>query len=514
MTPRRRRAIAGGLIVGLYGLLTIPMALWPTLGHHWEHVLFLALYCAMALALALEGAELILALAWTPCRLPLAASASDATQTAVLMTVCDDWDANAVAALGPLAEAGHDVFILDDSSHSSTASRAIPCGITVVRRPVRRGAKGGNLNHWLVASGNRYQNAIILDSDSIVPPKAAATMMRAAAHPANRAVAVFQAKTAARVGAGTTMFARLQGLGARPRARVFERVHAHLDILMSFGHNQLLRLAPIRALGGFDEVLTSEDTVLSLRLAELGYRTALVDTWTFESEPDTLGRSIARTTRWARQTVELFSRRWHRVPLRLKLLLCRHLLSYALPLVGLLLLLGSLWAAPASAGATLGFLRATVLWTAGYEIYALALGLVTGVFLAIVVMRTRLARVEGVGWRQWLMGMLLGTGPHVALLLPLAAALLASAAGRRVRFRPTNSAPHGHWSQGWLLTAGTAALTILVWIGVVMHPGALFIGLNLIWIGLFTLAPVSVAVLSFDAPAGRHDAETEPSPCG
>src|SRR5437868_9948271 len=113
--------------------------------------------------------------------------------------------------------------------------------------------------------------------------------------------------------------AKILATGARPRMRVMERVHGPLGLLLSFGHNQLIRLQPVREFGGFEETLTNEDTVLSLRLAAAGQRAALVDVWTTDTEPATVSAYIRRTLRWARQTVELVHYPWAGVPLRLKI---------------------------------------------------------------------------------------------------------------------------------------------------------------------------------------------------
>ena len=193
---------------------------------------------------------------------------------------------------GTARAAGHDIYVLDDSRAPAPLSADIAAAVVHVRREGRHGAKGGNLNHWVNAFGDRYEQFVILDADSVMTADSIVSLMRAAAHPANRARAVFQTKTAPRLDSQSSLYARMSGLGARSRCRVFERVHARLGLVLSFGHNQLVRLSALKAVGGFDEELTAEDTVLSLRLAAIGYETALVNVWTLEREPETLARGM------------------------------------------------------------------------------------------------------------------------------------------------------------------------------------------------------------------------------
>lgn len=492
MTKSARWAVLATISALTYGVLVLPVALWPMRDLRWD-LLFFSLYCLMALGLAIDVAELSLALVWRPRRVALLDDAKAPAAAAIVMTICDDWDRSCLAQLGALVLAGHHVYVLDDSDQPMLPS--VANGVTVVRRPSRDGAKGGNLNHWLRRFGSHYEYLVVLDADSVVSPESVQVLLRAAGHPENQAVGVFQAKIGSLLNERSSLFERLQSTGARPRARVHERVHSQLDVLLSFGHNQLIRMAALRAVGGFDEQLTSEDTVLSLQLASIGYRTVLVDTWTHEREPVNISRYVARTTRWARQTVELFTRDWRDTPTGLKLLLCRHLLSYLLPVVGTALLAASVWTGPASPREVLSFLKASLTWTEGYRFYSLTLWLLTSVFGLVTLLRVVIARSEGVSGRELALGFLLGTGPHAALLAPLAIAIASSLVGSRVRFVPTNHF-HQHLIRSRLgLWLGTALPVGIICTGVVRHPGSLLVGFNFLWIALLAMAPLTLAIL-------------------
>ena len=494
-----RRGVAGILFLGFYTALALPLIVWPWSGSV-SSLLAFALYSIVALGLATEIVELILALAWPPHRIPVLTAPAPRSRAAVLMTVCDDWSEARLAALAPLAEAGYRVFLLDDSNGSPVPSRLLPSGVTHVRRSFHRGAKAGNLNHWLKHHGGSFEHAVLLDADSIVSIGAVDTLLLAAEHPDNVRTAVFQAKIEPVPRSGS-LFATALAAAARPRARILERVHGPLGVVLSSGHNQLLRLAPIRRLGGFDETLTAEDTALSLELAAQGRDVALVDVWTQDEDPETIAAYNRRTLRWARQTVELFRRDWQGVPLRLKLLLCRHLLLYALPVAGTLLLFLSLWNGPRHAATALGFVGRSLHMDAGYTAYGLALWSVLAVSLLFMTLRLILARREGVCWRDLLLSMLFGNAPWALVILPLGWAMLAAACGASVRFVPTNSRfarasdarPLRKLAQGgWL----AVLLTALILCGL-RRPGSLLIGANPVWCALLLSSPVSLLVLAW-----------------
>jgi cellulose synthase/poly-beta-1,6-N-acetylglucosamine synthase-like glycosyltransferase len=514
---RRDRAVALSITAALYGLLTIPLALWPARSPG-MHVAALCLYGPLALGLAVEACELMLGLLWSRPRPAAWGGVPAAGRTAVVMTVCNDADDAALAALLPLADAGHDVFLLDDSTQPVELVPDLASRVTHVRRRSRDGAKAGNLNAWLFTRGTPYDFCVLLDSDSIVPPGAVLSLTRTAADPSNHDVAVFQAKVEPRLDPSASLLQRLLAPGARPRMWVLERVHARLGLLLSFGHNQLLHLGAVRAVGGFDVDLTSEDTVLALDLASRGWRTVLVDAWTYDTDPDDLHRYVARTTRWARQTVELFGREWRTAPLRLKLLLCRHLLSYLLPLCSVVLLGLSVWTGPATPAVALAFLRRALTLVDGYAMYGLALWPPLGLFGLTVALRVVLALREGVPARSILLASTLGRATQALLVLPLAVSMTASALGRRVRFLPTNersgSAPLGPWTRA-RITLGAAVVLALLALGAALHPGSLIVGLNALWLGslVISTAVVSVAVraasgsVSGTRPTARRGSE-------
>jgi cellulose synthase/poly-beta-1,6-N-acetylglucosamine synthase-like glycosyltransferase len=501
------------LVFALYATLVMPLLFWPT-SISAIALLGYALYACLALGLACELAETLLALMW-PKQVPPCTNGSPPRDVAaVVMTTCDDWTERSLGALAPLAHAGYSVFVLDDSTQHLVLPSALKSSVTVLRRESRRGAKGGNLNHWLCSFGGRFDYAIVLDADSSMSVRTADTLLRIAEHPANRDVAIVQAKTEPDSMTSST-FARAIGVVARSRMRVLDRVHGRLGLLLSMGHNQLLRLGPVSAVGGFDEVLTNEDTVLSLQLAARGWRCVLADAWSYDTDPDTVAAHNRRTVRWARQTLELFKRDWRDVPLPLKILLCRHLLMYLVPLLGACLLALSLWTGPTRPEQVLPFLVASLGFERGFELFAANLWLSISVVLSLLVGRVLLARSEGLAWSEILRLALVAGAPYPSLIVPLAAGLTASLLGRAVRFIPTRNrrALAGDASVSSRALQGLAASMLLTFLvaGAVTHPGSLLVGFNLLWLAFLFVSPVSLVILNgLDLAHNRRTAALKP----
>jgi hypothetical protein len=490
-----REGVAIALFFAIYGLLTVPWIFWPVSNLVLSLIVFV-LYSILAIGLAIDTTEVILSLWWPRHSLPRLKAKASPASTAIVMTICDDSTPQQLRNLQCLESAGYDLYLLDDSISPVTFSGVLH-RVTHVRRGHHTGAKAGNLNNWVNEHGQQYRYVIVLDADSTVSIETVQALIQAAEHPANANVAVFQAKIDSSY--NQSLFAWLLSAGARPRMRIVERVYGPLGILLSYGHNQLLRLEPILAIGGFDEILTGEDTSLSLQLARGGWRTDIVDVWTCDTDPQTVEAYIRRTTRWARQTIELFLQPWFDVPLRLKLIVCRDLLSYVLPLVALLLLGISLWTGPATPKGAWNFLVASLSFSPGYEIYGLTLWPALFVVCLLIVLRTILAWLEGVPWRLFFLSSLLGNPACSVLAVPLAGSMLASALGFKVRFVPTNSSyrrGYGEALRHQLIPVLSAVVLLsIMLVGALRHPGSLLVGFNLLWVTQLAVSPLALLIV-------------------
>jgi hypothetical protein len=498
-----RPAIVTALFLLLYTALVVPLGVGP-LGSGASWVVMFVLYVLVAAELAARLTDGILALVLTP--LPYARSLEpiDRRSVAVLMTVCDDASPRHLARLRALHEAGHDVFVLDDSR---SPVRSPFDGVRIIRRDSRRGAKGGNLNHWLALFGREYRFCCVLDADSTMPLETLDEMSRAAAHPENASIGIFQAKIAAEVDAHTPLQARVSAIGSRARNRVFERVHSPCGLLLSGGHNQMIRIDALFDVGGFDTRFCGEDTALSLHFAARGCRVLLVDAWSYELEPATFERYARRTLRWARQTVELLGEKWEGAPLRLKVLLCRHFVTYLLPSIGTALMLASLWAPPLLTD-RLAFLVGVASWKEGFGPWSLSLSVGLAALVADLWIRYRvIVAEEKMSKRLFVFSIAWGAASAAVLAVPLAVAIGASLLGGRVRFAPTNSDAPSRSARRLRVGLVVSACSVagLFAAALVSQPGSVMLGVT----GAGSLAVLLSPLLLFPWSRRRLDDKAE-----
>jgi cellulose synthase/poly-beta-1,6-N-acetylglucosamine synthase-like glycosyltransferase len=455
------------------------------------------LYAVLALSISADFAEALCAWWWRASPIPRTPGVPRRDRTAILMTVCDDWSASHFNDLELLVSGGYAVFVLDDSSEPAEIPTAPGRRIIHMRRPHRTHAKAGNLNHWLRERGRLFDYAIVLDADSRMSVACADCLVATAEHPANSDVAMCQSKLVPSV-ASSSLFVGAQAAVAIVRAHILDRVHQRLGLVLSAGHNVLIRLEPIRALGGFDETLSNEDTTLSLHLSEWGYRTVLVDTWSEDTNPETVATHNRRTVRWARQTFELFNRPWHSVPLRLKLLLCRHTLEHSFPLVGTAVLMLSVWKGPVHVADSIAITQAAFSLNEGLALYGLSLWFVIIVSAGLVLLRAILGLANGVSLRRQFLAAFALCAPSLTLIVPLACGIVASLCGRQTSFTPTNhrqalrrdSAAASRVSR--ILPA--ALVAAMLTLAVIRRPGSLLVGFNGLWVACLLLSPLVLAM--------------------
>lgn len=475
----------------VYAFIVVPVALLPT---DLVGMLMYCLYLAMSLCVALDLTEVLLSVVWGATPVLRAEGFLPRNKAAVLMVICDDSSEDCLRALLPLDQAGYSVFLLDDSELDTETLREFTGRVTHIRRNWRTGAKAGNLNNWLFQYGAEYEYAIILDSDSLMSGSCADALLAAAIHPANAHVALFQSKIcSAKV---VSVFGAAIGSACRPRMRILERVHTRLGLLLSAGHNVLVRLEPLRGLGGFDQTITAEDTVLSLEFASRGWGILLVDAWSEDTDPPTIGGYNRRTIRWARQTVELLQRSWPTAPYRLELLLIRHLLNYLFPILGTVMLLLSVWLGPSRPDETFIVMVSALRFAKGFESLGLAIWAGMLVTVLLLLLRLSLGMAEGVGMRKLMLAILFGSANYPTLVVPLARGMLTSAIGKRVTFLPTNGRRKiGRQS---LICRGEAVLSslflsLIVIAGVFKHPASCLLGLTGVWLCCFLLSPLALS---------------------
>jgi len=467
----------------------------------WRHlnsIIFFFGFELIFIGIAFDITESLFALFARPHRTPSLSSLDHYPPVALLMTVCDDCNPARWPALIQNYP-NYCVYILDDSQDPHERKLVDRSGYPVVRRSNRLAFKAGNLNHWLKHYGHLYEYFVVLDSDSLIAPDFIQQVVRFAEHPANRSIAIFQSyihPVDAR-----TIFSRVLGSMAKIRFYIFDRFANRTGLVLSWGHNQLLRMKAIREAGGYCESITPEDTSLSLALSEIGYSIRLVDVTSYDTDPPDILSFLRRITRWAGQTAEVFSQPWRGASLRLKLLLSHHLYTYTIHNVYLGLLIYTAWGFDSRGISPLKLIEflgshMQVLW-----IWTLVLAELSILWLLQLLLRFHLGRLAGISTRDFFEHMLLATALHSFAGLSMDLAVLRAIFGKRMDFVPTNTKitllkeRPAHLTKDivfWLAASG------LILSGMSLRNPLLFFGLNGLWIFFWVASPLTLLLFHRD----------------
>jgi cellulose synthase/poly-beta-1,6-N-acetylglucosamine synthase-like glycosyltransferase len=470
--------------------LASPSPLW---------MLFGILHEGIALGVAVELAELVLA-QWLPERHhPRLAVVPAAPRVAALYVCRDDVDQQALQAFKGLTDV--DRFILDDSETPICRSLIDAAGVQVVRRSCRRDFKAGNLNNWLAGHGADYEYFVILDADSFVSAEAIGAMVAHAEHPANRDVAIVQSTIHHRP---HNLFQLLLSVFEPLRLQITHRLHDRIGWTLSYGHNNLHRTSAIRQIGGFAPIASCEDTIASLLLHQAGWRIILVDTITYDAEPPNVFVYRRRMVRWARQSLEAVLRFPGNVGVARTMLMLRHLFAYLLPSACIAMLcLICLFSRSSLSDGWRAF-RGNFVPTGSNGWAVASTYLISGAFLLLCAIRLAWAARNRVRLGLVLSSSLAG-GAFIAFCAPyVLAGMLRSSLGQRVVFRPTGSSDQGevtvlrlivHMFAAW--ASYLAILTLLL-----RNPGTLLFGLNFVWVSLLVSAPFVLRLCH--VRGGRH----------
>lgn len=449
------------------------------------------------IGIAYDITESLFALFSQPRNTPFLTQLEKYPRVALLMTVCDDSNPSrwqTFAQNYPRC----DIFILDDSNDPDERLLVDQSGHTVVRRPDKWAFKAGNLNHWMNKYGSIYKYFVILDSDSLIPADFVQKMVLFAEHPANQKIAIFQSRiypTEAR-----TIFSRVLGSMAQLRFYVFDRFANRAGLVLSWGHNQLIRTDTVRQVGGFCESITPEDTSLSLALSQIGYSIRLVNVVSFDTDPPHIFSFIRRITRWAGQTAEVFSMPWNGASLRLKLLLCHHLYTYTIHNVYLALLIYTAWGFDSRGISPIhlfGFISSNIqdLW-----LWTLVLAEMSVLWLVQLLLGFHLGRRAGTPIKDIFNHIFLATALHSFSGLSVNISVFRALIGKRMDFTPTNikrtlSTKHPLPVKDalfWFIMGG------IILSGMGLRNTLLFFGLNGLWIFFWIISPFTLLVFHRD----------------
>lgn len=467
----------------------------------WQHLNSLVFFFGFEIifiGIAYDITESIFSLFSQPRKTPSLTLIEEYPRVALLMTICDDSNPSRWKTLFQ-EYPYYDVFILDDSSDPGEKSLIDQSGYTVIRRPEKQAFKAGNLNHWLTKYGDLYKYFVVLDSDSLIPSDFVKRMVLFAEHPANEKIAIFQ--SCIYPVDAKTIFSKVLGSMAQLRFYIIDRFANRTGLVLSWGHNQMIRMCAIQHVNGYCESITPEDTGLSLALSQIGYSTRLVNIISFDTDPSNIFSFTRRITRWAGQTAEVFSLPWNGASLRLKLLLCYHLYTYTIHNIYLSLLIYTAWGFDSrgmSPITLIEFINSNmqVLW-----VWTLVLVELSLLWLFQLLLRIYLGYRSGISIKNFLNHMLLATALHSFTGLSINISILKGLSGRKMNFSPTNQKGITLAKQPlyfakdvvfWLFISG------IVLSGMSLRNTLLFFGLNGLWILFWTVSPITLLVFHRD----------------
>ena len=228
------------------------------------------------------------------------------TPVAILYTTCNDFVENSARSCVDQAYSNFHLYILDDSSDPGFRARvdafaaSAPDRITIVRRPERRAAKAGNLNHALTEIVREPLFAIV-DADEILPPDFLDRLVpRLESDPDCGFV---QANHRARK-SPPTQLARDLGIGIDIHWKWYQPLRNRFGFVMFLGHGALIRRECWVAAGGFPEIV-SEDLAFAIAIRDIGYHGYFAEDVVCEEEfPETVRAFRVRHVKWTRGTCE------------------------------------------------------------------------------------------------------------------------------------------------------------------------------------------------------------------
>ena len=418
-----------------------------------------------------------------PDPLPRLDTLSRQPRVALLYLTCDDYVWSSLAAIGNQSYEALDCYVLDDS-RNPLPLECVPTPAIVVRRATRAGFKAGNINHWLRLYGASYEYIVVLDSDSELPPHFVSDMLKFAEHPKNAQVANFQALTFP--SAPETMLQRCLAAGHSYRMRVASALQTHSESILSWGHNNLIRVSALEDVGGFDEAYVAEDAATTLRLIHRGYFCKIVEVVSYEGIPGNLEALASRTLRWTRQTLQILGANWSGIRLCTKLQILRPLASYLLHPI----LLASLCVAALSQRFSND--RSDDILQVRFVFIQIAS--LVGMPLALAVAKWPLARAAKTTLRAVIVNQFVMTSLSCYLMVPTTLAIVRHVAGERFTFTPTSK--DAQRNQG---SSSYAMLNVGVLSGLIVASVTLRGNYRFSWIGL-----AIIALISFLALLHRH----------
>lgn len=427
-----------------------------------------------------------------PYPLPALDHISGSPRVAILYTTMNDVVPDCLRAVRQTYPC--DVFILDDSSDESKRAivdaLAVEVGSSVIRRPERLGFKAGALNNWLRLHGQTYDYFVLLDADSFLPVDWVSLALRYAEHPDNRDLAIFQGMI--NIWNTDRPFpAALAPTHLLSHDEWERKLANYLGAVVCYGHNVMIRTAPVLEIGGFDEGFVSEDFATAVKLASHGYGSVFVPLHSWEALPENVRGFVRRQNKWTRGSMEFFSFvppariSWQK-KLMLLMIPWGHLAYVVIMAAIFLAVFGRISSLSAfmAFGQNLGTAPIEYIWSIPLFRFIIILTLVTSIFTLAKLFQVRLPLL--IFYRARLLSKAIGS-----LMLPHEVrSMLYYLIDRRRRFPVTpKDEPPMTMREILSVGRGTVILIVLVSLGLLLvNPVGLYY--NVIWLLPFSTSPL------------------------
>lgn len=240
--------------------------------------------------------------------LPKSSNSIEDLETAILLTVCDDFVPSVAESLLNQETVLSKLFILDDSSLIQNKKEidkwVLACKTkpTVVRRSSRKSFKAGNINNWLSlnSKNEKYKYILIADADVELPNDYLLNLQKS----------ILQNEFSFVQGCHIqkqfeNWFERVGGLLIDSEWLGFVLARNNWGIPQVLGHGVLIRKDTLEDIGGIPE-LVSEDLALTIHLAEHSkYGIISSKAIAKESFPPSYQKYKKRLKRWIAADVEI-----------------------------------------------------------------------------------------------------------------------------------------------------------------------------------------------------------------
>ena len=224
---------------------------------------------------------------------------------ALLLTTYNDFVFEpAEYGLNEARRGGIAFFVLDDSNDASKRNEVdafceqFHCQL--VRRNNRKGYKAGAVNEWANRYGEEFDYIFILDSDSRASKESIFHCLELAKR--DPTLAVVQSKTLTMT-SYPTRFTQSTVTIQHAYMEIVQKAMQKLGTSPYYGHNALIKLEALKAVGGFVEESNEDYKTLAL-MHKQGFRSIYAEnavTWE-EVPPDYFG-ARKRALRWSRDAV-------------------------------------------------------------------------------------------------------------------------------------------------------------------------------------------------------------------